>query len=255
MVVVASEGVPPLGELFNFNDGLLGIKTFSWTVLSMLIGFLLVAAFLLTVFRKRAVVPSRYQIVGESVIGFVQRDICEQVIGHQGVRFTPYLSTLFLLIFAWNVMGIIPGVAFPATSKIALPLFLAVISWLVFNYQGIKEQGPISYFKGIAFPPGVPFIMYILLTPIEILSILVIRPITLTLRLTFNMVAGHLILSLLGILAASMWTLSWKLGVLPFVVAIGGVLTAFELFVAFLQAFIFTILTSLYIGGAVHPEH
>jgi F-type H+-transporting ATPase subunit a len=255
MTVMAAEGVPPLGELFNFREGLWGIPTFSWAVFSMLVAFLLVATFMLTAFRKKAVVPSRYQIVGESIIGFIDRDISRQVIGEGGSRFTPYLSTLFLLIFGFNLMEIIPGISFPATSKIAVPLLLAVISYLVFNYQGIRAQGPGHYFKGIAFPPGVPLFMYILLTPIEILSILVIRPITLTLRLTFNMVAGHLILSLVAILAASVWAASPKVVLLPFVLAIGVMLTAFELFVAFLQAFIFTILTALYIGGALSPEH
>ena len=253
--MIVAEGVPSLGELFNFRTGLWGIPGFSYSVLSMLVAFLLVAAFVLTAFRKQAAVPSRYQLVGESVIGFVRKDIAEQVIGHDGERFVPYLSTLFLLIFAFNIMGILPGVAFPATSKIAVPLFLAGIAYLVFNYQGLRAQGIGHYFKNIAFPPGVPKFMYILLTPIEILSILVIRPITLTLRLTFNMLAGHLILSLVAVLSAALWTVSFKVAFLPFAILIGTALTGFELFVAFLQAFIFTILTALYIGGAVTPEH
>ncbi|HVF76940.1 MAG TPA: F0F1 ATP synthase subunit A, partial [Solirubrobacteraceae bacterium] len=119
----------------------------------------------------------------------------------------------------------------------------------------LRTQGPAKYFKEILFPPGVPWPAYILLTPIELLSILVIRPITLTLRLTFNLLAGHLLLSLLAILAASLWVASPKVLALPLVVGFGAMLTGFELFVAFLQAFIFTILTALYIGGAVHPEH
>lgn len=152
-MIVAAEGVPSLGELFNWKEGLFGIPTFSWTVLSMLIGFTAVAVFMLTAFRKQAVVPSRYQMIGESVIGFVKRDIADEVIGeHDGHRFVPYLSTLFLLIFAFNVMEIIPGIAFPATSKIAVPIFLAITSYLVFNFQGIKAQGVGRYFKEIAFP-------------------------------------------------------------------------------------------------------
>ncbi|MEO6713183.1 MAG: F0F1 ATP synthase subunit A [Mycobacteriales bacterium] len=253
--MIVAEGVPSLGELFNFRTGLWGIPGFSYSVLSMLIAFVVVSAFMLTVFRSPATVPSRYQLVGESVIGFVRKDIAEQVIGHEGERFVPYLTTLFLLIFSFNIMEIIPGVSFPATSKIAVPLFLAVVTYLVFNYQGLRAQGVGHYFKNIAFPPGVPLVMYILLTPIEILSILVIRPITLTLRLTFNMLAGHLILSLVAVLCAGLWSASFKAALLPFTILIGTALTGFELFVAFLQAFIFTILTALYIGGAVTPEH
>lgn len=253
--MIVAEGVPSLGELFNFRTGLWGIPGFSYSVLSMLIAFVLVAAFMLTAFRKQAALPSRYQLVGESVIGFIRKDVAEQVIGHDGERFVPYLTTLFLLIFGFNLMEIFPGVAFPATSKIAVPLFLSILSYLVFNYQGLKSQGVVHYFTNIAFPPGVPKFMYILLTPIEILSILVIRPITLTLRLTFNMLAGHLILSLVGVLCAGLWAASFKVAFLPFAVVIGTALTGFELFVAFLQAFIFTILTALYIGGAITPEH
>jgi F-type H+-transporting ATPase subunit a len=153
-------------------------------------------------------------------------------------------------------MEILPGIAFPATSKIAIPIFLSVITYLAYNFHGLRAQGVGSYFKGILFPPGVPKLMYVLLTPIEFLSILIIRPVTLTLRLTFNMLAGHLILSLVAVLAAALVSpIGPKVIALPLVIAIGSALTGFELFVGFLQAFIFTILTALYIGGALHPEH
>jgi F-type H+-transporting ATPase subunit a len=251
MTLLAS-GVPELGELFNWRGGILGL---SWTVFSMGVAFVLVTAFMLTVFNKQSVVPTKYQLVGESVVGFIRSNIAEEVIGHEGVKYVPYLTTLFLLIFSFNFMEILPGVSFPATSKIAVPLFFAAVSYIVFNVEGLRATGPATYFKHILFPPGVPLFMYILLTPIELLSILVIRPITLTLRLTFNMVAGHLILSLLAVLASALWVASPKALALPFVVAFGAALTGFELFVAFLQAFIFTILTALYIGGAIHPEH
>jgi F-type H+-transporting ATPase subunit a len=224
-------------------------------VFSMLVGFLLVTAFMLTVFNKQEVVPGKYQLLGESVVGFVKESIADEVIGHEGHKYLAYLTTLFLLIFGFNFMEIFPGVSFPATSKIAVPVFFAIVTYVVFNFEGLRSVGPGTYFKGILFPPGVPIFMYVLLTPIELLSILVIRPITLTLRLTFNMVAGHLILSLLAVLASALWVASPKLLALPFVIGFGAALTGFELFVAFLQAFIFTILTALYIGGAIHPEH
>jgi F-type H+-transporting ATPase subunit a len=251
-MTVLAAGVPELGELFNWRGGPLGL---SWTVYSMFVAFVLVSAFMLTAFNKQSVVPSKYQLVGESIVGFIRGNIAEEVIGHEGEKYVPYLTTLFLLIFSFNFMEILPGVSFPATSKIAVPLFFAVGSYIIFNVEGLRVNGPVTYFKGILFPPGVPIFMYILLTPIELLSILVIRPITLTLRLTFNMVAGHLILSLLAVLASALFVAGPKALGLPFVIAFGAALTGFELFVAFLQAFIFTILTALYIGGAIHPEH
>lgn len=254
-MLVLAKGVPELGELFNWQGGLFGIPFLSWTVFSMLVGFAAVSVFMLTVFNRQDIVPGKYQLIGESVVGFVRTNIAEEVIGHEGAKYVSYLTTLFLLIFAFNFMEIMPGVSFPATSKIAVPIFFAIVTYIVFNFEGLRHIGPGAYFKGILFPPGVPIFMYVLLTPIELLSILVIRPITLTLRLTFNMVAGHLILSLLAVLASALWVASPKALALPFVVAMGGALTGFELFVAFLQAFIFTILTALYIGGAIHPEH
>jgi F-type H+-transporting ATPase subunit a len=254
--MILAKEVPGLGELFNFRGGLFGIPTFSWVVLSMTIAFLLAAVFMSTAFNKQAIVPGKLQLVGESVVGFVRTNIAEEVIGHDGERFVPYLTTLFTLIFAFNFMEILPGIAFPATSKIAIPIFLSVITYLAYNFHGLRAQGVGSYFKGILFPPGVPKLMYVLLTPIEFLSILIIRPVTLTLRLTFNMLAGHLILSLVAVLAAALVSpIGPKVIALPLVIAIGSALTGFELFVGFLQAFIFTILTALYIGGALHPEH
>jgi F-type H+-transporting ATPase subunit a len=254
MTVLAS-GVPELHEMFNWDFGLFGLQFMSWTILAMFIAFALTALFLLTAFNKQEIVPGKLQLIGEGVMGFVQRNIAEEVIGHDGAKYTPYLATLFLLIFSFNFMEIFPGIAFPPTSHIAIPLFLALVTWIVYNVEGLRANGPVKYFGGILFPPGVPPFMYILLTPIEFLSILVIRPITLTLRLTFNMLAGHLILTLIAVMCATLWSASPAVVALPFAVAIGTALTGFELFVAFLQAFIFTILTALYIGGAVHPEH
>jgi F-type H+-transporting ATPase subunit a len=254
--VTLAEGVPELGELFNWKFGLFHVPFLNWTIFAMLIAFLLAALFLLTAFNKGEVVPGKYQLIGESLVGFVRTNIAEEVIGHDGVRYVPYLLTVFTLIFFFNFMEVFPGVSFPPSSKIAVPMFFALVSWLVFNIEGMRRNGFGRYWKEILFPPGVPVALYILLTPIEFLSNIVIRPITLTLRLTFNMLAGHLILSLLAILLLNVVDpIGPKALAAPFVIAIGVGLTGFEIFVGFLQAFIFTVLTALYIGGAVHPQH
>ncbi|MDQ1711512.1 MAG: F-type H+-transporting ATPase subunit a [Frankiaceae bacterium] len=251
-----AEGVPELGELFNWKFGLWHIPFLNWTVFAMLVAFSLAALFLLTAFNKQEIVPGKLQLVGESLVGFVRTNIAEEVIGHDGVRYVPYLLTTFTLIFAFNFMEVFPGVAFPPSSKIGVPLVFALLSWVVFNVEGMRKNGFGRYWKEILFPPGVPVALYFLLTPIEFLSNIIIRPITLTLRLTFNMLAGHLILSLLAILLLStVHELGPKVLAAPFVIAIGVGLTGFEIFVGFLQAFIFTVLTALYIGGAVHPQH
>lgn len=255
---LAAEGVPSLGQLFNFEMGLFGVPFLNWTIFAMLIAFLLAAIFLLTAFNKQEVVPGKYQLMGESLVGFVRTNIAEEVIGHDGARYVPYLLTTFTLIFFFNFMEVFPGVAFPPTSKIAIPLFFSLVAWLVFNVEGMRHNGVGGYFKEILFPPGVPKALYILLTPIEFLSNIIIRPITLTLRLTFNMLAGHLILSLIALLllnVADFGDFGPKFLAAPFVLVIGVAITGFEIFVGFLQAFIFTVLTALYIGGAVHPQH
>ena len=95
-----------------------------------------------------------------------------------------------------NFMEVVPGVQFPLTSRMALPAFFALIAYVIFNYLGIREQGPINYFKGIMFPPGVPKGIYVILTPIEFVSTFIFRPLTLAVRLFANMMAGHVMLTI-----------------------------------------------------------
>jgi F-type H+-transporting ATPase subunit a len=137
----------------------------------------------------------------------------------------------------------------------AYPTMLAALSWIVFNAIGIREQGFFGYLKGIMFPPGVPKPIYILLTPIEVISTIIVRPLTLAVRLFANMVAGHMLLAVLFIGTAVFFEsgIGKVTFVLPF--ALATVLTLFEIFVAGMQAFIITILTAVYIAGAAHPEH
>jgi F-type H+-transporting ATPase subunit a len=125
--------------------------------------------------------------------------------------------------------------------------------WLVYNVVGMVKQGPIHYFKSIAFPPGVPKPIYLLVTPIEIVSVLLVRPLSLAVRLFANMLAGHLILVSFAILSEALFDATIIGAIAPFFMLVA--LTGFELLVAFLQAYIFTILASVYIGGAIHPDH
>ncbi|MFT7600972.1 MAG: F-type H+-transporting ATPase subunit a, partial [Acidimicrobiales bacterium] len=132
------------------------------------------------------------------------------------------------------------------------PVFLAGLVWLVYNYQGFKAQG-FGYIKASLFPPGVPKALYILVTPIELLQVLIIRPASLAIRLWANMVAGHLLLVTFAILSATLWESTIVGAIAPFTMLV--MMTGFEILVSFLQAFIFTILTAVYIGGSIHPEH
>jgi F-type H+-transporting ATPase subunit a len=230
-------------------------------VLIIALSTLIVAAFFYLAARRAeagGLVPGKLQFVGESAYGFVRNGIGLETIGKEGLRFVPFLATLFFFIAMNNLMGIIPPLQLPGTSKIAIPLGLALIVWAIYNYLGIKRAGFIGYFREMMFPPGIPKPVYVLLAPIELLSNVVVRPVTLCLRLTLNMFAGHLVL-VLFVLGGEYLLLEYGgiVGVLAGSVSILGslVITFFEAFVQLLQAYVFTLLAALYIGGAMVDEH
>jgi F-type H+-transporting ATPase subunit a len=207
-------------------------------------------------FRSPKLVPSGLQNVMESVVDFIRNQIVIEVIGREGLRFVPYLTALFAFIFLGNVGGIIPPILFPLNGRMALPAVMAICSLLLFISIGISQQGALTYFKNSLFPPDLPVVLYLLVTPIELISTFIVRPVTLAIRLLANMIAGHLILSVFFVATGYMLTSMnisavFGVGALIFSVA----LVAFELFVAGLQAYVFTILSAVYIAGAMEPEH
>jgi F-type H+-transporting ATPase subunit a len=215
---------------------------------------IVIVVFLIAASRK-GLIPRGIRNVVEAVVGFVREEIAIQVIGQEGRPWVPFLTALFSFILVGNIFGIIPGIQFPVNGRIAIPAFLAALVWVLFNAAGIRAQGAGSYFKNALFPPGVPKGMYILLTPIELVSTFILRPFTLAVRLLANMMAGHLILSIFFLGTAYLLA---QPSTIPFAVpafALSVALTGFEILVAVLQAYIFTILTAVYIAGAVHPEH
>lgn len=245
--------VPPVGELFNFEPfGPLGINRVVVLIFlaTAAAGLLFVAAF-----ARPKIVPGKLQLIAEAIVTFIREQIVLQIIGPDGLRFLPLLLTMFMFIWFNNLLEIIPLVNFPTTSRMALPVFLAAISYFMFVFLGLRHHG-LTYLKDVAFPPGVPWPIYILLTPIELLSTFVLRPFTLAIRLFANMVAGHILLSIVFIATHAFLAFKWPgiiVGVLTF--AAGPVAVGFELFIASLQAYIFVILTAVYISGALHPEH
>lgn len=259
-VTLAAEGEefhPPGPIDFEFPP-IFGEGTFfTKPMLIIVLGTVAVGALFYLATRRAALVPAKAQFAGESVYGFVRNTIVGDTIGHEGRKFVPYLVTLFAFIAVLNLAGIVPILQLPATSKIAIPLFLAAISWAIFNYVGIRKHGFVGYFKDMMFPPGLPKPIYVLLAPLEFLSTVIIRPVTLTLRLTLNMFAGHLVL-LVCVLGGE-YLLLEKGGLfavasaVPFLFAI--LLTFFEAFVQVLQAYVFVLLSALYIAGALAEEH
>lgn len=261
LLITSSEGegfVSPGPNDFDLPAFFDSVSWFTKPVLIVMLATLVVALFYWASARKASVVPGRLQFAGESLYGFIRNDVALDAIGHEGLRFAPYLATLFSFIAVNNVAGIVPILQFPATSHIAFPLVLAVFSWLIFLYLGIKRAGFFRYFKEMMFPPGIPIPVYFLLAPIEFFSTVIVRPVTLMLRLTFNMFAGHLVL-LLFVLGGEYLLKDYGgfIGITAGSISILGsiVLTFFEGFVQLLQAYVFTLLTALYIGGALADEH
>jgi F-type H+-transporting ATPase subunit a len=224
---------------------------FLWISVAVILIFFLVA------YRSPKLVPTRTQWMAESVYGFVRDGIAKDMIGARGVAFAPYLSTLFVFVLVMNMWAIVPGVQISPNSHIAFPAMLAVITYVIFNYVGIREHGFLKYMKAQLVPPGVPWWLVPLVALIELLSTFILRPLTLALRLFANMFAGHVILlvfSLGGFMLFNSEAIFLKpVSLLSWALAIG--LTLFELLVAALQAYVFVLLTSFYVQTSLADEH
>ena len=226
----------------------------------MIIRFIAVLAIVLIFYigtRRMKVVPGRYQSLVEMGLDFVRVNIAEDLLGKKdGRRFLPILTTMFFMILLFNLTGVIPVLNIAGTSVIGVPLVLAIVSYVCFIYAGVRKH-PGAFFRNALFPPGVPWPLYIIVAPIELISTFVLRPITLTLRLLMNMVVGHLLLVLFFsatsffFFTAGGWYALFGVGTLAF----GFVFTLFEILVAVLQAYVFTLLTGVYIQLALADEH
>jgi F-type H+-transporting ATPase subunit a len=247
---------PQIGELVDWKH--FGPLGFNKPVLLVLLSCIITLVLFFAAGRKKALVPSGAQNVGEMVVEFITDSVIMQTIGEDGMVFLPYLTTLFMFILLCNLWEIVPIMQFPATARMALPLFLAIFTYGIYNFMGIKRQGLGGYLKSSLFPPGAPKVMYLLLTPIEFITNFIVKPFSLAVRLFANELAGHLLLVTFAVLTDTLLlhnsiVILKPLFVLPAAMDVG--VTGFELLVAVLQAFIFTILTAVYIGAAMHPEH
>jgi F-type H+-transporting ATPase subunit a len=251
---------PPISHLVEWPEFIAEGSPFavSKVVLIYLLAVILTLALFLIGGRKGALVPTGLQNIAESGIDFINNGIIMQTIGPEGLRkrwILPLLTSMFFFIFFCNITGIVPFIQMPANARMAVPLLLALMVWLIFNAVGVANQGPIGYLKSSLFPPGVPKALYLLVTPIEFVSTFLVRPFSLAVRLFANLLAGHILLVTFAVLTASLWVTEWYAVFMPLPFLMLLFLTGFELLVAFLQAYIFTILTAVYIGGAMHPEH
>jgi F-type H+-transporting ATPase subunit a len=218
----------------------------------------LIAAVLLRATRRLSVVPGRGQLITESVYAFVRNSVARDVIGsREFLRFVPLLFTLFTLILVNNVFAIIPVIQYPTMSRVAFPAALTIFVFVLYHYLGIRKHGLGGYFKSLV-PPGLPTPLIPYIFVLELITYFFTRPVTLALRLFGNMFAGHLLLLLFVTGAQYMIFDSGSpvLGVFGvFSYGAGFVMTIFEILVEVLQAYIFTLLTALYIAGALADEH
>jgi F-type H+-transporting ATPase subunit a len=216
----------------------------------------LIIWFLLATTRKKAMVPSRGQMATEAVYGMVRNGIAKDLIGSKEfLRFVPLLFSLFMIILVNNFFGVIPPFSYPTFSRIGFPIALSLIVWVVFHAVGMKKHGFFGYWKSLV-PSGLPKGMILPIFFLELITDLFTRPVTLALRLFGNMFAGHILIVLF---ITGGWYMLTSGGIL---VVAGGVtwifalvMTLFEILVEFLQAYVFTLLSALYIGGALADDH
>jgi F-type H+-transporting ATPase subunit a len=243
------------GPTFLFTP-FFSVGSFQFTkpMLLALVSTVVVVAFFWAAFAKPKMVPRGAQVLGEMGIEFVRDQILRPMMGKRGDNYLPFLVSLLFFIWVMNLMEIIPVAQFPAMSQIAFPAALMLMVYVTYTYLGIKHQGLGGYFKNMV-PTGVPWPILIILAPVEILQYVLIRPFTLAVRLFANMFAGHILLLVFTLATWYLLTLSIGLlfSVTSFILTI--VLTAFELLIQALQAYIFTILTAQYIGGSLEAGH
>ena len=266
--MITALGFPPIDEILRWKPFVgdtpagqdPGMWAFNKIGLIALMATVATLALFIAAGKKRALIPTGVQNLAEISVDFIREGIISQTMGSkkEDVAWTGYLTALFFFILFTNVTGIIPVLQMPATARMGIPALLAVSSWILFIAMGVKKNG-LKYFKQAVVPPGVPKALLPLVVLIEIVSTFLVRPFSLAVRLFANMLAGHLLLVTFSVMGHGLFFAETKqaffvpLSILPLILYIA--ITVFEVLVVFLQAYIFTILTAVYLGGAMHPEH
>ncbi len=260
VMVAADEFEAPSVEHAFFFDRI-GDGTIIASVKAMVLlvlGTVLIIAFFLAASRRASVLPGKLQFAGEGIYGFIRNGVAIEILGGpNGRKWAGFLCTLFVFILIQNIWGIVPVAQLPVTSHFAIPVFLAVLVWVLYMFVGIRKHGFFGFFKLMCYIPGIPVAMHALLIPIEFLSNIILRPFTLAIRLFANMFAGHMLITIAGVGTLYLWgtgtALNYALGVLPAVGSIG--LVFFELLICSLQAYVFTLLTAIYLESSLADSH
>ena len=238
------ERIVPL-EVFGVD------ATFTNASLFMVIAAVLISGFLIFSMRRRALVPDRLQSVAELSYEYIANMVRENL-GEEGMKFFPWVFTIFAFILTLNLLGMVPG-AFTVTSHIIVTFAFAAMVWIAVTLFGFARHG-VGFLK-LFVPEGVPWWLLPIIIPIELISYL-IRPVSHSVRLFANMMAGHTLLKVFAGFVVGLGALGgvWApLAAAPVVFMVA--FTGLEILVAFLQALIFTVLTCIYLNDALHMHH
>jgi len=248
-----------VNDLFEFDTWFtIGGLDFTRTTFLMLLAAVIVVVLLYVGLKDRRLVPTKFNAMIEGLVGFVRDGIARDVIGPEGGKYLPYLLSIFFFILVGNLFEVTPLINFPITSRMAIPAFLSIVTYFIFTIVGFGRNN-FRYLLDTVWPKSVPVGMRPLVGLIELVSVFVLRPLTLAVRLFANMMAGHLMLTLLlgsGVIflasvgdigARSLIGIPW--------LAFGLFIFLFEIVVSVLQAYIFTLLSAVYIESSIHFEH
>jgi F-type H+-transporting ATPase subunit a len=232
-----------------FGDAL---SAFSITNVTLWMAVAVVCVIVLFVLgtAKRSVVPGRMQSIAELAYGFVYKMV-EDVTGHDGVKYFPYIFTLFIFIAFSNFLGLLPG-AFTTTSHVAVTAVMAVMVFLFVTILGFAKNG--MHFLGLFWVSSAPLALRPILAVIELISYFV-RPVSHSIRLAGNMMAGHAVIKVFAAFAPLVLFSAVGYAVTPLSILAIVAMYALEILVAFIQAYVFTILTCVYLKDALHPGH
>lgn len=250
-------GFPAPGlHSFDFKP-IFSIGSFDFTkpMLLAIICTFLVVGFFWAAFRKPKLVPGKLQLVGEVGYTFVARSIAREVIGKKGDKFVPFLTSVFFFVWIMNVMEIIPLAQFPATSRFAFPVGLALLVWITYMYLTFKTHGLRGGVKNLTWIDGLPKPLIPLIVVIEAVTNVLLRPFTLAVRLWANMFAGHMLIVMFSVASWYLLTPSIMSAVAGSSFILALAMTLLEVLIQFLQAYIFTLLASIYISGALEEGH
>ncbi|MCA1219350.1 F0F1 ATP synthase subunit A [Streptomyces sp. 8L] len=250
-------GFPAPGlNSFDFKPFLtIGGIAFTKSMLLSVICMVIVVGFFWLAFRKPKLVPGKMQLIGEIGYNFIARSIAREVIGKEGAKYVPFLTSIFFFVWIMNIMSVIPLAQFPATSRFAYPVVLAACVWLTYMFLTFKKNGFRGGVKNLVWIDGLPSFIVPLVVLLEFIQNVITRPFTLAVRLWANMFAGHMLIVMFSAASWYLLTPSIMSAVAggSFILAAG--MTAFEVLIQFLQAYIFTLLTSIYIQGALQEGH